>query len=441
MKRNFLKVIAVLAVVVMVSAQCVVGIAASVKKPKINKTLAMMPVGYSCKLYLKNKPKNGVVKWKSKNKKIATVTKKGKVTGKKVGKTKVFCIVKIGRKKVKLVCKISVLKSSSKNTQPTATATAKVTNIATVTATAKMTSAPTASAKATNTTASATAKATNTTAATAKATATNTATARATVKVNVGNASVALGMGIAEVKNVLGDAAYTIASEYEGCVWHVYNSDYKQLTIILVKNNEVVGVYADGKQFSYDNVNTNVTGELLTENGFSTDRYKETYTKRESDITINVYMDVLGDKTAEGILVMRKITFAINADTYSTFEKISFELTNAFRAKNDLPTLKSNNNVANVARNHSEDMSGKKYFDHVTPDGKNPGDRLKNAGLNFMAYAENIAMGYEDAFEVTYGWINSSGHRSNMLFDAVTDIGVGIDSSCTYYTQLYYRGA
>lgn len=418
MKRKSLEGIAMITIVMMVSAQGVIGIAASSKKPKISKSFATMPVGYSCKLYLKNKPKKGIIKWKSKNKKIATVNKRGKVTGKKVGKTKIFCIVKMGRKKVRLVCHVSVLKPELKHALPTAAA--------------NVTNAPTASANATN-------SLPENGGSNNEDVAPTPSTASAMAKVNIGNVDIVVGRSLSDVKNTLGDASYTLASEYEGCVWHIYNSNYKQLTMILVKNNEVVGVYTDGKQFNYDNINTETTESMLTTKCFSSNRYRETYTKRVGDITIKVYMDMQGDKTAEGILVMRKTTFALKADTCSTFEKISFELTNAFRVKNGLSAFAWNKQVADVARVHSEDMRDNNYFNHTSPSGAGPGDRLAKAGLSYMAYAENIAMGYEDGFEVTYGWINSSGHRSNILYAAVKELGVGVESNCRYYTQVFYK--
>ncbi len=86
---------------------------AAKRKVKLNKKSVTIRVGKRVKLKVKNKKKSAKVTWKSKNKKIASVNKKGNVTGKKVGKTKIVCLVKQGKKKTKLTCKVTVKKDTS----------------------------------------------------------------------------------------------------------------------------------------------------------------------------------------------------------------------------------------------------------------------------------------------------------------------------------------
>ncbi len=93
---------------------------AAKKKVKLNKKSVTITQGKSVTLKVKNKKKKAKVTWKSKNKKIAKVNKKGKVTGKKVGKTTIIATVKQGKKKTKLACKVTVKKRENKNV-PTAT--------------------------------------------------------------------------------------------------------------------------------------------------------------------------------------------------------------------------------------------------------------------------------------------------------------------------------
>ena len=99
-------------------------------------------------------------------------------------------------------------------------------------------------------------------------------------------------------------------------------------------------------------------------------------------------------------------------------------LINAERASHGLGPVRMSNVLMQVARAHSQDMIDRDFFDHVNPDGWGPRDRLDNAGYNWMTYGENIGAGYSSAELMSNGWMNSSGHRANMLNTEVTEIGV-----------------
>ena len=79
------------------------------------------------------------------------------------------------------------------------------------------------------------------------------------------------------------------------------------------------------------------------------------------------------------------------------------------------PELKWDDRIAAVARSHSRDMVARNYYSHISPEGKDPFDRLKEAGLDFSAAAENIASGPETGKEAFRVWLNSPAHRDNML--------------------------
>ncbi|GAA4578464.1 hypothetical protein GCM10023194_01400 [Planotetraspora phitsanulokensis] len=111
-------------------------------------------------------------------------------------------------------------------------------------------------------------------------------------------------------------------------------------------------------------------------------------------------------------------------------------LTNAERAKAGCRPLKANAKLRAAAFGHSSDMSAKNYFDHDSKDGRTFVDRIKAAGYSFSAAAENIAKGYSSAAAVVNGWMNSSGHRANILNCAYTEIGVGYaKAGGPYWTQ------
>ena len=88
---------------------------------------------------------------------------------------------------------------------------------------------------------------------------------------------------------------------------------------------------------------------------------------------------------------------------------------NAIRRQNNLPELQVDRNIASAARAHALDMAQRNYFEHATPEGKSPFDRMHDHGAQFRAAAENIARGQRTAAQVFQSWMNSPGHRRNLL--------------------------
>ncbi|MEV7414484.1 sigma-70 family RNA polymerase sigma factor [Streptomyces sp. NPDC089919] len=114
------------------------------------------------------------------------------------------------------------------------------------------------------------------------------------------------------------------------------------------------------------------------------------------------------------------------------------DLVNAERAKAGCGPLTSNSLLTKAAQGHSDDMAARNFFDHTNPDGKNPGDRITAAGYRWSTYGENIAMGQRTAADVMDAWMNSSGHRANILNCSFKEIGIGIHSGGgPYWTQVF----
>jgi uncharacterized protein YkwD len=112
-------------------------------------------------------------------------------------------------------------------------------------------------------------------------------------------------------------------------------------------------------------------------------------------------------------------------------------LVNAERAAAGCGALSADGSLAGVARAHSEDMRDRDFFDHVNPDGLDPFDRAERAGTS--ARAENIAHGQQDPAAVMADWMDSSGHRKNILNCDLTRLGVGIASGSggPWWTQVF----
>lgn len=116
------------------------------------------------------------------------------------------------------------------------------------------------------------------------------------------------------------------------------------------------------------------------------------------------------------------------------------QLVNQERAKYGLKPLKSNWELARVARYKSQDMINKKYFDHNSPTYGSPFDMMKSFGITYRTAGENIAAGQKTPQEVVTAWMNSEGHRKNILSANFTEIGVGYVQGGYYghyWTQMF----
>lgn len=115
-------------------------------------------------------------------------------------------------------------------------------------------------------------------------------------------------------------------------------------------------------------------------------------------------------------------------------------LTNAERAKVGCGALTVNAILTSAAQAHSADMAAHNFFDHNSQDGRSPFDRITAAGYRFSTAAENIAAGQRTPQAVMTGWMNSPGHKANILNCALHEIGVGYATSSSstygvYWTQ------
>ena len=121
----------------------------------------------------------------------------------------------------------------------------------------------------------------------------------------------------------------------------------------------------------------------------------------------------------------------------TSYEQQVIDLVNEQRAKNGLGKLTANWELSRVARYKSQDMHDKKYFSHTSPTYGSPFDMMRNFGIAYRTAGENIAQGYRTPAAVMQGWMNSSGHKANILNASFTQIGVGYVSDGNYWTQMF----
>lgn len=114
--------------------------------------------------------------------------------------------------------------------------------------------------------------------------------------------------------------------------------------------------------------------------------------------------------------------------------------TNAERAAAELPPLAHDPRLAAAAQAYSTDMATRGFYSHTSPEGLQPWDRARATGCTHRGIGENIACGQRSPAEVVQGWMNSPGHRANILKPDFTHLGIGFAGggpAGTYWTQLF----
>ena len=119
------------------------------------------------------------------------------------------------------------------------------------------------------------------------------------------------------------------------------------------------------------------------------------------------------------------------------YEREVVRLVNLERAKAGVSPLEYDWQLSRVARYKSEDMQKNKYFSHTSPTYGSPFNMMKSFGISYKTAGENIARGYQTPSAVVNGWMNSKGHRANILNSSFTHIGVGYVASGNYWTQMF----
>ncbi len=265
-----------------------------------------------------------------------------------------------------------------------------------------------------------------------------------------------LGDTEASVLAKLGQPARKDASEY-GFQWYVYNQDYKDYVQVGIQKGRVVGLYTNAANWSTtDGIQSGTAAadvkkaygkpvELIKGNTIVTDNNEEANLFLIDDkYYATVFFDEHDKQRATAVLLIDKAVETAQTRPYpafsealrSAFEKQILDLANVSRARNGLAPLAWHDGIADTARKHSKDMAARDYFDHKNPDGLSPFDRMDADKIAYRAAAENIAAGQMSALFAHAGWMNSWGHRVNILDADLTRLGVGVHFGGDYH--LYY---
>lgn len=133
-------------------------------------------------------------------------------------------------------------------------------------------------------------------------------------------------------------------------------------------------------------------------------------------------------------------TAPVENNDLSSTEKEVIRLVNIERSKAGLSPFETSNELSKVARIKSKDMADNKYFSHTSPTYGSPFDMMKHYNIKYNTAGENIAMGHLSAESVVKGWMNSPGHKANILNKNFNKIGVGAytaSNNTIYWTQMF----
>lgn len=280
-----------------------------------------------------------------------------------------------------------------------------------------------------------------------------------------------IGQSKKKVKNKFGQPDRMEPSAY-GYKWWVYNKDARHYLQIGIEDGEVVTIFALGDQLQTDPFPiTKKAKDVLKGVSLNSDislTYKGgsyQFELAEKDLNTRPLIQ-LGDTWAilyfdqftqklQGIRYLNTKTF-ITIKPYSltyqgspvkakkldqkAWKKVEdgqeqqiFDMTNILRSRFDLESVEKSKKAAKTAYGHSKEMKKKNYFSHQSPSKGSLKDRLHDHGASFVQAGENIAAEYTDGIAATLGWLNSEGHRKNLLHDGFTHLGVGVYKH--YYTQ------
>ncbi|MBQ7231945.1 MAG: hypothetical protein IJX07_01765 [Bacillales bacterium] len=277
-----------------------------------------------------------------------------------------------------------------------------------------------------------------------------------------------------EVLSLLGNPKAMNLSRY-GYTWYSYSTQ-DQILEIGIDNEEVVTIFIAGDTFGVEpfqflqdrnQLSKDFTMErivkfkkgiqsfefVLTEEDYMVkpiillgNQLAQLYFDRETDELVGVRYGTKDVFIMQKPYQMRYTGELLTASELSTVqmnqvnqtrEKQIYIYTNFIRKLNGCSTLKLKSDLSQISFLHSQDMEQNQFFSHESPNTGTLKDRLEQGNYPFQAAGENIAANYTDGLDVTVGWLNSPGHRVNLLSKEFNEIGIGVSGS--YYTQNFSK--
>ncbi len=179
--------------------------------------------------------------------------------------------------------------------------------------------------------------------------------------------------------------------------------------------------------------NTEVTTQTQTES--QTQATTQIVTESTTETTTQAVTQTTTESTTETTTQATTESQTSSSSSLSAMEQEVVRLVNIERNKQGLSSLEIDEELYKVAKLKSEDMKNNNYFSHTSPTYGSPFDMLKQFNISYKAAGENIAKGQKTAEAVVTAWMNSDGHRQNILSSSYTHIAVAYVDG--YWTQLF----
>jgi uncharacterized protein YkwD len=281
-----------------------------------------------------------------------------------------------------------------------------------------------------------------------------------------------IGMSEEQLIDRMGEPTRRDPSAY-GYEWWIYNQNWEQYIQVGVYENKVNMFYTNAPEWSWANLAPGMSYSEWQENwnpeseiafqyllGYFTfslteQDLKERPLKLDGKTAIQIYVDVHDQNKISGIRVMDLETLLLHRpyalkyvgklpeasdlseqewqEVEKSYESQIFDIVNVTRHRNQLDPFEWHEQVAFVAKGHSLDMLKHQFFDHNSPSKGELSDRLEKSQVKYRSAGENIAWNYVDGPDAHEGWMNSLGHRKNVMKADFSHLGVGVVQK--YYTQ------
>jgi uncharacterized protein YkwD len=231
-----------------------------------------------------------------------------------------------------------------------------------------------------------------------------------------------------------------LASKYNFDWWLYYNDNYQSYYQVGVQDDQMVAIYTPSvlEGWPYD-ISINMSKVEATE---QIEKLKTT----QSAYRYSLNYDTFNKNQVSAIFICDSkykgpnptLNFEDPKEVLiSSFERQVFHITNAYRGKFNKTPLKWDDSLASTAKAHSNDMADNNYFSHTNLKNESPFDRMKKDGIQYRQASENIAAGQKSPIFVLDVWMNSEGHRKNIL-DTTSYLGVGIGYNKSSPYKIYY---
>jgi len=164
-------------------------------------------------------------------------------------------------------------------------------------------------------------------------------------------------------------------------------------------------------------------------------QYFQRFTALVAALALLVPLSLSAENRSRGRTDLQKLAAELEAlrtqrpAATSTYAGAIVAAMNRERAAHGLGPLTLENRLSLAAQDRVDDMLRKRYFDHISPDGVNPFTWVRSRGYQYRLVGENLALGYRTSQSVVTGWMNSSGHRENILESGFDEVGIAFSES------------